>query len=152
IAVTPRGSEQATDTVANGWEGILRTDAREISASIDDDVGIRGAAKAASIVGARLDESGIRPASSGYARPGGRPVIGYARDRACDARKNGRKYGVGAIGAGHINYARHWIGRGTNDGVAGGLDMQCALVSAPGIACIGDGCIVCQYSGRSADR
>src|SRR5262249_48089381 len=134
IAIAPRGSEQATDTVANGWGGILRTDAREISASIDDDVGVRGDAISTSIVGARLDESGIGPSNNvyvGYAR-GGRAVIVYARYRASDARKNGRKYRVGALATDHINYARR-----CNGGVAGGHDTQCALAIERGLHCVG---------------
>src|SRR5262245_38303192 len=120
IAVGPRDGEQATDTVSDRPG---RPDAREITGSIDLGVAVHDVAKPTSIVGARLDESGIRPSSSGYARA----VIGYARYRACDARKNLRKYRVGALGAGDINYARC-----RNAGVAAGLDSQCALVRAIG--------------------
>src|SRR5262249_33493520 len=71
----PRGSEQA---IHAGRPRGRYTGAGEISGSIDLGVAGNVIAITTIIVGARLDECGIRPSSSGYARAGGRAVIGYA--------------------------------------------------------------------------
>ena len=139
-AVAPRDSVQAKSRIPEYT--------REISGSIDDGVAVRGGAKATSTVGARLDDSGIRPSSSVYVdhARGGRAGIGYARVRAWVVRKSGRPYRVGVRGAGRAHYARCRNGGHAADGV----EEQCGGWPSSWVACNGNRCIIRSQGGRKA--